>query len=131
MDAATRRQVRDRGGEACEYCRLPQSAQPFATFHVDHVIASQHRQDDGLENLCLSCQSCNLLKGPNLSSIDPETDQIVRLFHPRTDVWNEHFRFEAGRIVGLTNIGRATVRLMAMNTPRRIELRRLRGVGLD
>lgn len=131
MDAATRRQVRDRGGEACEYCRLLQSAQLFATFHVDHVIASQHRQDDSLENLCLSCQSCNLRKGPNLSGIDPETNQIVRLFHPRTDTWIEHFCFDDGLIVGLTDIGRATVRLMAMNSPRRIELRRLHGIGSD
>jgi len=32
MDAGTRRLVRERAGERCEYCRLPQSALPLADF---------------------------------------------------------------------------------------------------
>jgi len=40
MDAATKRFVRNRAEERCEYCRLPQSAQPFLTFHLEHVIPS-------------------------------------------------------------------------------------------
>ena len=92
------------------------------------MIASQHREDDGLDNLCLSCQSCNLDKGTNLTTIDPESDELVRIFNPRTDIWGDHFGFEDFVVVGLTDMGRATARLLAMNTPQRIELRKLRGV---
>jgi len=37
------------------------------------------------------------------------------LFHPRTDIWAEHFEFERARIVGRTSIGRATIHVLAMN----------------
>ena len=128
MDKATRDQVIERAGNTCEYCTLPQSAQPFITFHVDHVVASQHREDDSLDNLCLSCQSCNLHKGTNLTTIDPESDEMVRVFNPRTDVWKEHFQLVDFVVIGLTEVGRSTARLLAMNNPQRVELRKLRGV---
>ena len=128
MDKATRNQVIERAGNTCEYCRLPQSAQPFITFHVDHVIASQHREDDSLDNLSMSCHRCILHKGTNLSTIDPETDELVQVFTPRPDTWEEHFQIADFVIIGLTDMGRATVRLLAMNTPQRVELRILRGV---
>jgi hypothetical protein len=37
------------------------------------------------------------------------------LFHPRTDVWTEHFEFDGPRIIGRTPIGRVTVHVLAMN----------------
>jgi hypothetical protein len=129
MDKATRELVIERAGKACEYCQLPQSAQPFASFHVDHVIATQHQSDDGLNNLCLSCQSYNLHKGTNLTTIDLKSNEIVRVFDPRHERWDEHFEIVHFAVVGKTAIGRATARLLAMNTPSRIELRRLRGIG--
>ena len=128
MDKATRDEVIQRAGNICEYYRLPQSAQPFITFHVDHVVASQHREDDSLDNLCLSCQSCNLHKGTNLATIDPESNEMIRVFNPRTDIWEEHFQLVDSMVVGRTDVGRATARLLAMNTPQRIELRILRRV---
>lgn len=128
MDKATRDSVIERAGNCCEYCRLPQSAQPFVTFHVDHVVATQHRQDDSVDNLCLSCQSCNLRKGTNLTTIDLVTDEIVRVFDPRNDEWNDHFHVVDFVIVGKTAVGRATARLLAMNDPSRVELRQLRGI---
>jgi len=88
MDKATRDFVIERAGNTCEYCRLPQSAQPFVSFHVDHIIATQHRPDDGLNNLCLSCQSCNLHKGTNLTTIDQKSNQVVSLFDPRNERGN-------------------------------------------
>jgi hypothetical protein len=48
---------------------------------------------------------------------------VVPLFHPRRDAWSDHFAVRSGRIIGLTRIGRATVRLLNMNAPRRVELR--------
>ena len=128
MDKATRDSVIERAGNACEYCGLPQSAQPFVTFHVDHVVANQHRPDDSLDNLCLSCQSCNLRKGTNLTTIDLVTDKLVRVFDPRNDIWSDHFEIVDYVIVGKTDVGRSTARLLAMNDPSRIELRQLRDI---
>jgi hypothetical protein len=122
MDAATRRPVLRRAGSRCEYCRLPQHAVDL-TFHVEHIIAKQHGGDDSSDNLCLSCDRCNLHKGPNLTSIDPESGQIVPLFHPRQDVWSEHFEMVGGQIVGKSPVGRATAQLMQMNSTRRRQLR--------
>ena len=81
-------------------------------------------------NLAWACQRCNLCKGTNLSAIDPDSAQVVRLFHPRADRWEEHFTIENVRIVGLTPTGRATVWLLQMNTAERMELRaELRALG--
>jgi hypothetical protein len=124
MESAKREQVRHRAAERCEYCGLPQSAVPLAPFQVEHVIARQHLGSDELSNLALACDRCNLYKGPNLSSIDPETGAIVEMFNPRRDVWNEHFRVQEGVIYGLTAKGRATARLLNMNAKKRVKLRR-------
>jgi hypothetical protein len=123
MRPALRQQVRARAGDRCEYCRLRQEHEPDRSFHAEHIIATQHRGGDELENLALACQLCNLLKGPNLSSIDPDTEKLERLFHPRKDEWAEHFRLEGAMIVGTTAIGRTTAWLLEMNGDDRVELR--------
>ena len=123
MDAVTRQSVRQRALDRCEYCRLPQSSQPFVTFHVEHIIARQHGGTDHLDNLCLACERCNAAKGPNLSGRDPVTGNIERLFDPRHQDWPEHFQFQGPVIVGLTPVGRATVDVLKMNEHRRVQLR--------
>lgn len=122
MDAAVRHLVRQRAGDWCEYCRLPQDAVE-ATFHIEHIVALQHGGQDDPSNLALACDRCNLYKGPNLTSIDSESGAIVPLFHPRQDIWQDHFAFRGPRLIGLTSRGRATVQLLNMNAPRRIQLR--------
>jgi hypothetical protein len=124
MDAAVRRLVRERAGDRCEYCHLPQLAVD-ATFHVDHVVAQQHLDeiDDDPDRLALACDRCNFCKGTNLSSVDPATGEIVLLFNPRQEPWQDHFSKDGPQIVGLTPTGRATVRLLQMNAKHRLELR--------
>lgn len=90
---------------------------------MEHVVARQHGGSDNPEDLALACDRCNAYKGPNLTSIDPETGAIVPLFHPRHDRWEDHFEMQGGLIAGKTDVGRATVRLLNMNAPRRVELR--------
>jgi hypothetical protein len=123
MDEAVREFVRTRATDVCEYCRLPKAISGLLPFHIDHIRALQHRGTDDPNNLCYACSWCNLFKGPNLSSYDPETDTIVRLFNPRCDHWNEHFWFDGAVVVGATPEGRATVDLLQMNDEKRINLR--------
>jgi hypothetical protein len=107
---------------------LPQRAS-ILPHQIDHIIAQQHMGSDAENNLCLCCLRCNLKKGPNIASTDPEVtseDCIVALFHPRQQRWQEHFHLrEDGRIDGVTPEGRATVRLLYFNAEERVQLRRL------
>src|SRR5579872_7265174 len=123
MDAAIRNTVRQRAGERCEYCHLPQEYSEMI-HHIEHIVARQHGGGDDPDNLALACQRCNLHKGPNLTGIDPATGQVVSLFHPRCDSWTEHFVFEGVRIRGTTATGRATVQVLALNDARRVEVRK-------
>lgn len=129
MDAAVRNLVRERAGNCCEYCRLPQQSYDL-TFHVEHVVASQHQQNDEPSNLALACDRGNLHKGTNLVTIDHETSEQVQLFNPRTDSWDEHFSLVGAKIVGTTPTGKATARLLHFNSDRRIRVRgRLMSAG--
>jgi hypothetical protein len=104
---------------------MPQAATPFIHFHVEHIVARQHVAEAGDDpsGLAYACDRCKAFKGPNLSSVDQETGEKVDLYHPRADVWSAHFLVSHGMIVGVTPIDRATVRLLNMNEPRRVELR--------
>ena len=123
MDAATRAAVRQRAGQCCEYCQRRQTDSPLIPLHIEHVIARKHGGHDGLDNLALACAECNLHKGSNLSGIDPESRQLVSLFHPRRDRWAEHFAWDGLSIVGLTAIGRTTIRVLELNSPARLRVR--------
>ena len=109
MDERLRQTVRERAGYRCEYCCLPQDAEPFFAYHVEHIVARQHGGGDDSGNLALACYHCNAHKGPNLSGLDPESGALVRLFHPRQDQWDEHFERNGVLFVGRTAVGRATV----------------------
>jgi hypothetical protein len=85
--------------------------------HVDHIIAEKHHGPTNSANLCWACFSCNLRKGPNIAGLDPLTGILTRLFHPRSDIWNEHFAWDGALLRGLTPIGRTTVDVLGINEP--------------
>ena len=122
MDAATRELVRERAGNRCEYCLLRQEHSELS-HHVEHIVAKQHGGTDEPDNLALACHRCNLCKGPNLTGVDLLSNDVVLLFHPRRDRWEQHFVHRDSRIEGRTPTGRTTVQLLAMNDVRRVELR--------
>lgn len=122
MDTTVRDKVRRRAGGRCEYCKIPDAVLDNP-FHVEHIIATVHQLDDRLSNLAWACARCNLHKGPNLTTIDPESGLVVKLFNPRRMNWIDHFSIENGMIVGLTPAGRGTARLLDMNSDRRVEYR--------
>jgi hypothetical protein len=122
MDATTRDLVRRRADNRCEYCLLRQEHSEL-THHIEHIVAKQHGGGDDLDNRALACHRCNLRKGPNLTGVDTISGALVPLFHPRRDRWSEHFLFDGVRIQGITPAGRATVKVLALNDARRLELR--------
>ncbi|MGI0480738.1 HNH endonuclease [Geminocystis sp. CENA526] len=114
----------DRAKNSCEYCLIPQIA-TFASHQIEHVIAEKHGGLTELHNLALSCTLCNQYKGTDLTSIDPQTGKIVQLFHPRQDIWSEHFTIVNGEIIPKTAKGRVTVKLLQFNNKERIKERKL------
>ena len=119
MDAATRELVRQRAIHRCEYCYFPDRALDLP-FHVEHIVANVHQLDDSVTNLAWACPRCNLKKGPNLTTIDSETETRVDLFNPRTMKWEEHFAILDAVVVGTTPCGRGTVLLLDMNNETRL-----------
>ena len=121
ISAALRREVRQRAAARCEDCGLEQDEFPFAIYHVEHVIAKQHGGSDETVNLCLACHWRNWSKGPNISTL--VNGLLVPIFHPRLDIWSEHFVRHGDLIVGLTPVGLGTVKLLNMNDDDRRRIR--------
>lgn len=124
MDAELARRVRRRSGDRCEYCRLPQAASGVP-FEIDHIIARHHQGRTLASNLANSCAYCNGYKGPNLSGLDPRTGKLTPLFHPRRHKWSHHFRYDGGRLIGRTAIGRTTIEVLRINSPNLVALREI------
>jgi len=118
-----REQVIKRARNRCEYCLLSQIGQE-ATFHIDHVNPRAHNGLTTLDNLALACVSCSLRKSAKISATDPENGLEVQLYHPRSQLWSEHFQWKGALVIPLTTIGRATVAALALNRSIMLEIRR-------
>jgi len=112
---ALRQHVFDRAQKRCEYCRLLQKF-AYHTHEIDHIYAEKHGGLTQADNLCLSCADCNRYKGSNLCSIDPLTNNITALFHPRKMIWEDHFQLElSGIIAPQTEFARVTAKVLQFN----------------
>ena len=126
-----RRAVRERAKGCCEYCRSQDifSPQPFA---VEHIQPRSKGGSGELANLCWACQGCNGHKHTKIEGIDPVSGRPTSLFHPRDQVWTDHFAWDHtfSRIVGLTPTGRSTVVTLHLNREGLVNLRQvLQAVG--
>jgi hypothetical protein len=121
---ALRREVMQRAQGRCEYCGVHQSDRLFA-HEIDHIYAEKHGGQSQSNNLSVACSECNRFKSSDLCSLDPITDKIVTLFHPRQQRWFDHFRLNGSIIEPLTPTGRVTERLLHFNDPDSVERRRL------
>ena len=110
LKANIRRQAKNR----CGYCLLPQSLNPNL-LEIEHLLATANGGTDDEENLWLACRLCNGYKGVQIEGVDPKTGKTVLIFNPRTEDWNEHFRWNDEKIVGKTVCGRATVKVLKLN----------------
>lgn len=122
VSAELRRIVIARAQKRCEYCLIHED-DTFFGFQVDHIISEKHGGTTAEDNLAQACTTCNANKGSDIATLDSQ-GQLTRLFHPRKDLWNDHFQFSGERIIGLTAIGEATAKILGFNDARRLEERR-------
>lgn len=118
ISAELRAEVVHRALFRCEYCLLHEDDAAFR-HEVDHIVSRQHGGETIAENLAYACMVCNRYKGSNIASVSPAGD-LVRLFNPRVDRWNDHFRLAGAVIEPLGLIGEVTARVLRFNTAERV-----------
>ena len=118
---ALRRAVAARAHGLCEYCLIHED-DTFFGCEIEHVITAKHGGGTTENNLAQACAFCNRFKGSDIGTLSTTRASIVPLFNPRVDRWHEHFQLAADgvTIVGLTEVGEATARLLQLNHPDRI-----------
>ena len=111
-----RQQVIAASSYRCEYCQTP-SQVTGTPLVMEHILPRSLGGTDERSNLAAACYRCNEFKGAKTEALDPETQQLVPLFNPRTDAWTGNFRWSNGgtHIIGTTPQGRATVVALRLN----------------
>jgi hypothetical protein len=126
ISSAVKRQVAARANYCCEYCKTQERliGMPLV---VDHIIPTSVGGDSNLNNLAAACYRCNEFKGAKTSGLDPFSGEDAALFHPRIQLWTEHFFWtEQGLYIrGKTSIGRTTVEMLQLNNPYVTESRKI------
>jgi hypothetical protein len=126
MNERLRKFVHERAKGCCEYCMSPveYSSDPFS---IEHIIPRSKGGSDEENNLAFSCQGCNGRKYNYILAIDPLTDILTPLFHPREDVWSDHFIWNESftQLIALTPTGRATIERLQLNRRAVVNLRKL------
>jgi hypothetical protein len=120
IPTALRRRVSARARGFCEYCLVHEEDTYFGC-EADHIISYKHGGTNTIENLALACLPCNRAKGSDIGSL--VHDRFTRFYNPRSDPWFDHFEIapDGVRIMGLSDIGLATVRILGFNLPERLE----------
>lgn len=115
-----RQLVVTRAEAICEYCLIAEE-DTFFGCELDHIISEKHGGPTSAENLAFACVACNQMKGSDIASIDWETGELTRLYHPRTDKWSDHFWLRTDLLLeARTAIGRVTISLLGLNQPDRV-----------
>ena len=118
-----RQQIAENANFKCEYCLTPEFFLA-TTFHIDHIRSIKHGGKTLLQNLAYACPHCNQNKGSDIASYTDE-DELVRLFNPRKDVWDEHFEvIESGIFFPLSSIGEVTISMLSFNQTERVIFRK-------
>lgn len=115
ISPAFREFVIHRAKGLCEYCQTPMVI--VIEMEIDHIKPESLGGETTPENSCLACISCNSHKRDSITAVGPQTGQVVPLFNPRLQIWDEHFRWseDGTLLIGLTSIGRATIARLKIN----------------
>ncbi|MDX1520096.1 MAG: HNH endonuclease signature motif containing protein [Anaerolineae bacterium] len=126
VSKALRQKIAETAQFRCGYCLTSQHI-VGPLLEIDHIISQAKGGTDAEENLWLACPTCNSHKSDRVTAVDAQTEQMVSIFNPRTEIWSEHFewRDEGTLIHGKTATGRATIAALNMNHEDIIVARRL------
>lgn len=126
ISKALRARIGEQARHRCGYC-LTQEQVVGTPMEVEHTLPEALGGLTIEHNLWLACSLCNNHKHDRIAALDPQTGELVALFHPRTQLWREHFTWtdDGEHVVGLTASGRATVLALQLNRPALVRARRL------
>lgn len=126
VPAKLKRLVIARAHNCCEYCRN-QVQFAMQSFSIEHIKPRQAGGKTILDNLALASEGCNSHKHTTTKAVDPLSEDLVPLYNPRRQRWDEHFAWNTNStiIIGLTSIGRATIDALKMNRRGVVNLRRV------
>lgn len=116
LSVELRRQLEEVDNGQCVYCQTRED-NTGQSLTVDHIIPVAKNGGTVFQNLCRACRRCNESKREQTDGVDPLTGIKVPLYHPREELWADHFRWgQTGiRLHGLTTTGRATIVALDMN----------------
>ena len=120
MERALIQLVWARAHDRCEYCQFPAEIS-LLPFQIDHIIAEKHGGLTTADNLALSCERCNSHKGPNIAG--QLRGNLIPLFHPRLQQWQDHFRWQGAALIGKSLVGEVTIQVLEINHPDRVAIR--------
>jgi hypothetical protein len=123
---ALKEKIRQQAKFRCGYC-LRSELLIGMPMEFEHLIPLALGGQTVEENLWLSCRRCNEFKGIQIQGFDLETSENAPLFNPRTQIWSEHFSWniDGTEVIGITQIGRATVNTLNLNEEIIVVTRRL------
>ena len=118
ISKSIRKIIQDQFKNCCAYCQIQQH---ISGIHltVDHIIPETLGGHNNVDNLCLACWDCNLLKGTRTSLFDYKTQTFIPLFHPQKQIWSEHMKWSYSKtyVQSETLIGEKTIQALQLNRP--------------
>jgi 5-methylcytosine-specific restriction endonuclease McrA len=125
LSESLKARIREQANNQCGYCRSLQQY-VLGILEIEHIIPKAAGGSDDEDNLWLACRLCNGYKGTKSQGTDPVTQQTVRLYNPRQQIWSEHFSWihNGTHVAGLTPTGRATVVALKLNNPYAVVVRK-------
>lgn len=126
IPADLRRQVRMQFANCCAYCHTAEHL-TVAIFEVEHILPLAAGGETVLANLCFCCPTCNRYKATRPTVVDPQTNEVVPLFHPQQEQWADHFSWndDKSELLGLTPTVRAMIGALRMNRLQLVRVRRM------
>jgi hypothetical protein len=93
LNKSLRKLVVDRSDRLCEYCLIHDDDTVLGCA-IDHIISLKHGGPNTADNLAYACVFCNRYKGSDVGLMIWETQEFVRFYNPRRDLWSEHFQLD-------------------------------------
>ena len=95
IHSALRARVAELAGYRCGYCLTAEEV-VGSPMEINHLMPEARGGLTIEDKLWLACSVCNTYKGDKTTGLDPFFGEIVPLFNPRLQSWQEHFTWTTG-----------------------------------